>query len=146
MGWGRFCSSVCQYKSYKTGTFEKCFTCGKLVYINTTRHKNSKSKKYFCNKSCQTKWRNKEFSGVKSKLWVDGTSTYRDVISNSAVCKICLLCKEKDLRVLVVHHINKDRTNFKMDNLVWLCHNCHHLVHFDKNAKLKLARIVKKSK
>jgi 5-methylcytosine-specific restriction endonuclease McrA len=142
-GWGKSCSSRCQYKSFKTGVIRKCFTCGKGVYLSLARLDHSKSKKYFCNKSCQTRWRNKEFSGNKSKLWKDGVSTYRDVISNSTNPKVCLLCRDKDLRVLVVHHIDKNRLNFKIDNLVWLCHNCHHLAHFNKKAELKLILRIK---
>jgi 5-methylcytosine-specific restriction endonuclease McrA len=39
------------------------------------------------------------------------------------------LCGEGDIRMLAVHHIDQDRKNYKVENLVWLCHNCHHLVH-----------------
>jgi predicted HNH restriction endonuclease len=31
--------------------------------------------------------------------------------------------------VLAVHHVDQNRTNNKVTNLAWLCHNCHHLVH-----------------
>jgi hypothetical protein len=69
-----------------------CSTCGNEIYLSLTRLNHSKSGKFFCDKSCQTKWRNKEYSGIKSKLWKDGISTYRDVIINSNVKKICLIC------------------------------------------------------
>lgn len=141
-GWGKYCSSRCQYQSFRTGVTKKCFTCGRDVYLSLTRLSHSTSKKYFCDKTCQTKWRNKEFSGLKSKKWKDGISTYRDAMLNSSRLKKCFLCKEKDFRVLVVHHIDENRKNFKMDNLVWLCHNCHHLVHFNKVTRLRLIRVL----
>jgi hypothetical protein len=45
------------------------------------------------------------------------------------------LCSTKDERVLAVHHIDHNRLNNKLDNLAWLCHNCHHLVHHDNVEK-----------
>jgi hypothetical protein len=31
--------------------------------------------------------------------------------------------------MLAVHHLDEDRANNAVDNLVWMCHNCHHLIH-----------------
>ena len=41
----------------------------------------------------------------------------------------CELCATVDERVIVVHHKDKNRTNNKLDNLAWLCRNCHYIVH-----------------
>ncbi|MBI4281264.1 HNH endonuclease [Candidatus Uhrbacteria bacterium] len=35
----------------------------------------------------------------------------------------------KNNRVLLVHHIDENRKNNVLSNLVWLCRNCHFLVH-----------------
>jgi len=141
-GWGKFCSAKCQYQSFKKGITTRCLICEKDVYRSPNRFEHSKSGNFFCSKSCQTIWRNKEFSGNKSKLWKDGWSTYREVISKSTLFKKCKMCGEQDLRVLAVHHIDKNRKNYKIDNLVWLCHNCHHLVHSDKIWESRLKEIL----
>ncbi len=127
-GQGIYCSNTCHYRD-KKGEKIKCFVCGQETYRPISRLGNSKSGKYFCGKSCQTKWRNKEFSGEKSLMWKNGQSTYRRVIIKSSVKKECQLCQENDQRVLAVHHIDKNRKNYKVENLAWLCHNCHYLVH-----------------
>ena len=141
-GWGRFCSAKCQYQSFKKGVLRKCSSCHKEVYITPSRFKNSKSGRFFCGKSCQTKWRNQEFSGDKSKLWKNGRSTYRDVMLKSSANRKCRVCGEEDFRVLAVHHVDQNRKNYRLENLVWLCHNCHHLVHSDRMERLSLNEIL----
>lgn len=114
-----------------------CFICGKETYKKVTQIKRSKSGKFFCGKSCQTKWRNEEFSGEKHANWKIGLHTYRDRMLRSKKEKICQLCLTKDSRVLAVHHIDKNRKNNKISNLAWLCHNCHFLVHHHEEEKAK---------
>ncbi|MFA6463869.1 MAG: HNH endonuclease signature motif containing protein, partial [Candidatus Paceibacterota bacterium] len=87
----------------------------------------------FCSKSCQTRWRNTEYKGEKHLMWKGGLNIdYRKIIINSDFVEMCGLCGCEDKRILVVHHIDKNRKNCNITNLAWLCHNCHHLVHFDK--------------
>jgi len=128
-GYGVYCSPGCQHEGRKNGKVVKCFTCKKEIYKQKKALDRSKSGKFFCGRSCQTKWRNSEFSGVKHKNWKDGLYSYRSVLVRHKVPKICNLCKTKDSRVLAVHHIDKNRKNNKVNNLAWLCHNCHFLVH-----------------
>jgi hypothetical protein len=142
-GGGKYCSLTCKYKSSKKGKSIPCFVCGKLTYHQNGRIKLSKSKKYFCSKSCQTVWRNSYFVGEKHSNYKDGRSTYRDVLTRNKVLAICKLCKNKDKRVLAGHHLNKDKTDNRVENLVWLCHNCHHLVHhYGVEAKKLMVAIV----
>lgn len=130
-GQGVYCSNKCHYADKNGSTFH-CSTCGENIYRTPSEVRCSKSKKFFCSKSCQTIWRNGEFSGKKSLNWKGGYSTYRKVLSKSSHDKRCLICEEGDLSVLVVHHIDQNRKNFNVENLVWLCHNCHYLIHHDK--------------
>lgn len=59
-GWGKYCSSECQYKGFRTGRFVNCAYCGKKCYKSPARLKRqSKTKLYFCNKSCHCAWKNK---------------------------------------------------------------------------------------
>lgn len=138
MGYGKYCSAACHHSGMKTGKFVKCYTCGEEVYKTVKALRISKSKKWFCSKSCQTTWRNKEFSGSKHANYVNGMFMYRNLLSRSDAVKQCRLCKVGDLRVLAVHHLDENRKNNTLENLVWLCHNCHHLVHHYKDVKAKL--------
>jgi len=128
-GHGRFCSRLCHYRSMKTGKIVNCGTCGKELYRIPRRLQISKSKKYFCNKSCQTQWRNQFFVGRLHTNWIHGRSAYKTVLSRIGRERTCEICKTQDRRVLAVHHIDQVRTNIDPSNLVWLCHNCHFLVH-----------------
>ena len=141
MGHAKFCSKECQYEGQKNGKVVKCFLCRKEVYKRGHAFKTSKSGKLFCNKSCQTKWRNTFFSGPKHANWKYGSYSYRTIIMRQSIPKICRLCKTKDIRVLAVHHIDKNRKNNKISNLAWLCHNCHLLVHHYDAERNKFERI-----
>lgn len=128
-GGGVYCSRDCHYKGIRTGKEVQCFVCGKDTYKSLQSLKRSKSKKFFCNKSCQTKWRNTEFVGDRHANWKEGKHSYRSVLVRNKIPKVCKLCNSKDERVLATHHIDRNRKNNVLDNLVWLCHNCHFLVH-----------------
>lgn len=129
-GWGRCCSKECQYKSYMTGKYVRCDTCGKMVYKTQARLRHSVSKKHFCNKSCFAVWKNSHiFYGKNHPSWKNGQGSYREIMFRSKIKVICRLCGIKDLRVLLTHHIDGDRKNNKINNLEWLCRNCHYLAH-----------------
>lgn len=135
LGWGKYCSIVCRAKSQFNGSFIKCYTCSKDVYRSDTKLKRSASGKYFCSKTCQTLWRNSEFIGEKHGGWKSGESAYRDVLKRSGRSIICMVCGVIDERVLIGHHKDHNRKNNKIDNLIWLCLNCHFLVHHDKKVE-----------
>ena len=142
VGWGLFCSSKCHHVSMRNGNVVHCDQCGTEIYRNKTQINNSKSGKFFCNKSCQTKWRNKVFSGDKHKGWIFGETTYRKVIIDSGKKKVCNRCLKHDERVLVAHHLDHNRKNYHIKNLIWLCRNCHFLIHYDKLEEEKLLKEV----
>ncbi len=128
-GYGKYCSTDCQHAAARKGMVVVCFICGKKVYKTAKALKGSKSGNFFCNKSCQTRWRNCEYSQDKHPNWKTGKHSYRSVLPRYNVPKICTLCQTTDERVLAVHHIDENRNNNSIENLAWLCHNCHHLVH-----------------
>lgn len=41
----------------------------------------------------------------------------------------CLICEEINRRFLVIHHIDENKDNCNIDNLVTLCRSCHMKVH-----------------
>jgi len=132
-GFGKFCSSKCQYEAQKKGKFISCSICRKKTWKQPCKIKHSKSGKFFCSKSCQTVWRNQEFMGPKHHNWKGGECIHhKDFLIKNKIKLICRLCKTKDERVLAVHHIDRNRKNNNIKNLIFLCQNCHHLVHYHK--------------
>ena len=129
-GWGKYCSTECQYKGMLKGKFVKCLVCKKEIWRTPKNFKKSKSKKFFCTKSCQTIWRNQYYSGPKHSNWQGGEHIeYRNILLRNSVSQVCQICGIKDKRVLIVHHKDKNRKNHNVKNLVWLCLNCHFLIH-----------------
>jgi len=132
-GWGKYCSINCRSKAQFNGNKMKCHTCGRQVYRSLSRQKKSISGMYFCSKSCQTKWRNGYFIGDRHPNWTGGITVYRDILRRDGVVPICMKCGLTDERVLSVHHLDHDRQNNDISNLVWVCLNCHFLMHHDKS-------------
>ncbi len=133
-GWGKFCSKECQNKGQLSGGLTHCFTCRKQIYRSSAQVRHSKSRRFFCGKSCQTIWRNSGvFIGEAHGNWKGGESVYREILLKADRPKKCERCGIGDLRILSVHHVDKNRKNNRLDNLVWLCFNCHHLIHHDIN-------------
>ena len=129
-GWAKYCSNSCKYSALKKGSHVACTTCGKEVYKSKRDLSRSQSGKFFCTKSCQTIWRNSTlYSGERHANWKGGESAYRDIMRRAGTNMICGKCQTKDTRVLAVHHKDRNRRNNDVSNLMWLCHNCHYLVH-----------------
>lgn len=130
LGYGKFCSPRCQYKGQRTGKFVRCTICAKKIWRTPKDIRCSKSGKFFCNKSCQTLWRNRKFRGPRHLNWINGENIeHGKLLAEHGIKPLCKLCGCRDKRVLCVHHVDQNRKNNKLNNLVWLCYNCHHLVH-----------------
>lgn len=133
LGWGKYCSIECRTHSQLKGKVVVCSWCRGDVYRTPKSLARSKSGKYFCSKSCQTFWRNKIHIGPLSAKWKTGESAYRNMLIRSGRPRICALCKIANPLVLAAHHKDHNRENNTVDNLTWLCFNCHYLVHHDAN-------------
>ena len=142
MGWGKYGSIECRSKAQRIGKQVACSTCDKSIYRTPKNFKHSKSKKFFCNKTCQTKWRNSYFIEEKHHNWLGGVRAYRKILDRTGRRKVCKMCLQTDTRVLIAHHIDHDRKNNLPNNLVWLCLNCHHLTHNYEPAELKLFKLL----
>jgi hypothetical protein len=134
---GKYCSRSCAHQAQKKGQLFACSTCQKQVYKSLKDQARSKSGKFFCSKSCQTVWRNARlYIGENHANWTGGESSYRQGMLASKRPLVCARCSTDDKRILAVHHKDKDRLNNRFSNLIWLCHNCHYLVHhFSDEAK-----------
>ncbi len=131
-GWGKYCSQKCQYQGQRTGFFISCSVCTKRIWKTPKDVRHSKSGKFFCTKSCQTVWRNQNYIESEHPTWKDGINAYRNILIRSKALRECVKCKISDVRILVVHHLDKNRHNNTISNLVWLCPNCHALIHNDR--------------
>lgn len=129
LGFGKYCSRKCRDVAFRRGKHVTCEICGKEIWRTPKDLKGSKSGKFFCSKSCQTKWRNDFFSGSKHWFWKGGQFTYRTKLLKIIKRPKCRKCKTKDSRLLIVHHLDHDRKNHDIENLIWLCRNCHYLAH-----------------
>lgn len=73
--WGKYYSKKCKDESQKTGQYVICAYCGEKVYRTLADlRRESKTKTYFCNKSCQCAWKNKRRKnknriGLLKNLW-----------------------------------------------------------------------------
>jgi hypothetical protein len=77
-------------------------------------------------------WKNSQASREKHWNWKGGVDIYREILKESGVVRKCLLCGIENEKVLVAHHKDHNRNNNHKSNLLWLCMNCHHLVHHDR--------------
>lgn len=127
-GKGKYCSVDCVYKSQRKGKFVKCFVCGKSIWRQPRQLKLSISKNYFCSKKCMMSKINDRY-GPAHPNWKKGKYVDRKLVLKDKKKSICCRCGKNDKRVLLIHHIDGNRINNDSSNLVWLCYNCHWLVH-----------------
>lgn len=141
-GWGKYCSAACRTQSQFKGKNVNCFICNKQIYRSPKDLRSSNSGKYFCSKTCQTIWRNTIlYSGENHINWKYGESAYRRILKSTGTEQMCMLCKTNDIRILIVHHKDKNRRNNNIMNLIWLCHNCHYLVHHYSKEQNRLRKL-----
>lgn len=120
-----YCSRKCAALARRNGKEVSCKLCGVKVYRSAQFLK--KNKKFFCSRGCSIKNLNNRY-GKNHPNWNGGLFSYRNLMENKRV-STCMNCGIEDKRMLVVHHIDGNRENNTIKNLVWLCYNCHHLVH-----------------
>jgi hypothetical protein len=129
-GHGKYCSRACHYEAQKTGEYILCDRCGKEVWKTKREIKKAKTKTYFCSKNCMLEYWNSYRSGSKHPNWIEGRYVeYRKLLYQKNEKPVCARCHKEDERVLLAHHLDENRKNNVLSNLVWLCYNCHYLVH-----------------
>jgi len=141
LGGGKYCSRKCSDLARRKGKMVKCFICGKEIYRSLEDLKNSKSQNYFCSRKCSLSWNNTLHIGADSVNWKGGRFCYKNILSRAGVEKKCVLCGENNSKLLSAHHIDQNRSNNTVKNLVWLCQNCHFLVHHYELEKQRLLKI-----
>jgi len=126
-GRGKFCSRICFDKYRNMGKFIICTNCGKEKWYPTNRWKRNKSGLFFCSRKCNFEYQ----KGVNSTLYKNGK--YLDWYIHGEKNKwLHRLLVEgyigRDLvRGEIVHHIDGDRTNNKLNNLYIYTSNGEHI-------------------
>lgn len=127
LGHKNFCSLACQRNGKRKGSIGCCSWCGKQIYVEVARISKSKTGNVFCCKSCSTSYTNKHIKcGENHPNWNDGKGSYRArALNKENKCAVCGYDK-----VTHVHHIDEDRNNNNLDNLITLCPNHHYEIHY----------------
>lgn len=141
-----FCSKSCAWFASRKGKMISCNECGAEVYKSLKSLKSSKYKKYFCSWNCSNAWLGRKNRGKSHPNWNGGSSSYKNLLLHSNLNTKCILCGIKNQKILLAHHIDKNRNNNNISNLRWLCCNCHFLVHHYKNIENKLLKKLKNEK
>ena len=114
----QYCSLACIERS-------PCQLCGTVI---TGRAKFQSGERRFCSRQCAAVV-NHTLQAKKNYLVIGFASTIAKTGSLA-----CERCKEADPRALVVHHIDRNRSNNSRENLITLCANCHFREHWLESA------------
>lgn len=68
---------------------------------------------------------------ISETLTKTGIGNYRKV-ALKRLKHSCVKCGVTNLKVLIVHHKDRNRQNNNLDNLEFLCRNCHFLEHVNE--------------
>lgn len=128
-----FCSNECRGKFIsKQNTIScSCAECGVEIVKTKSQLEKSKSGNVFCSQSCAAVHNNKLFTGTNARNWKEDSNCvdYRKIAFNNKP-KICEKCGyNKYEEILQVHHVDHDRENNNIGNLMVLCPNCHAVEH-----------------
>lgn len=140
----------------------KCEICGKEFHVRPFDKKRGRGR--FCSKKCFSEYRrldwskkekNPMYSGIDFKLeknpnWRGGTSfkpyplgwgrTFKEQIRfrDGYKCVVCNMPEVENSERLCVHHIDYNKENINIDNLVSLCKKCHAKTNGNREHWLKL--------
>lgn len=143
VGYGKYCSADCHHASMRNGKEVACSICGKLSYKTQKVLMVQKAANISAQKDAKLYGVTSSISGQLIRISKLENSSIEGSL-RGGVPKICRLCKTEDYRVLAVHHSDRNRQNNTLGNLLWLCHNCHHLVHHYESEREKLVMLVNK--
>ena len=147
---GKYCSRKCQFKSLERKISRKCGNCKKTLSI--VRSKANQTNNNFCSEKCLSmgrskiasthlvKWINKNKGFEKQKFGLNGKAISLDGYYIYNGIKVHRLLMEKHIgRKLksseIVHHINGNKFDNRIENLQIVSRAEHNKIHFKKNKK-----------
>lgn len=114
-----YCSDQCRLEARKTGRFLHCHTCQKQIWKAPSQEKGNKS---FCSRNCSAVATNKKRRGPLHPNYKHGRGIkYRaEALQHyGAACEVCGYSVNS--RLIEVHHIDGDHSNWQMPNLMPMC-------------------------
>lgn len=137
----------------KDATWVECAYCGKKFLKPNSKLNCSKSGLYFCCREhkdlAQSLESGEKFSEMRPEHYGKSGSEYGN-ISNYRIFALrhypnsCAICGyDEDVDLLEVHHIDEDRTNNLLDNLIPLCPICHKKLTSHKYKLIDRTQIIK---
>lgn len=125
-----FCSLKCS-SIYKTvGISYNCSYCQAETIKTPSEIGRSKSGRAFCNRSCATSYNNKFKTGIYHGNWMGGAYRKNAFDHYGIKCcnESCILTAHNIYipeKLIDVHHIDGNRQNNDLNNLIPLCVWCH---------------------
>lgn len=106
-----------------------CAYCGKKFLRSKSNVTKSKSGQHFCCREhkdlAQRIDSGDKFDVIRPSHYGTGSYNYRDKAFKEYEHKCSVCGYDEDERILQVHHIDGNRDNNALDNLIILCPNCH---------------------
>ena len=123
-----YCTDDCRYGENRVEV--ECSYCNSKFMKSKSRVDNSKSGLYFCCREHKDLAQRIEFglTGIWANHYGNAHATYRNKALRNYGSK-CSHCGYDELDICVVHHIDRDRSNNELDNLLVVCPNCHEGIH-----------------
>jgi endogenous inhibitor of DNA gyrase (YacG/DUF329 family) len=142
-----YCSLKCCYNARKGTNFhtlilkikQKCLECGTVFEVFPCKIKQNKAK--YCSKQCYSLSLRQIMLGKNNPSWKNGLSfepyssefneeLKKEVkIKNNYICQICGITEIQHIKLknrkLSIHHIDYNKKNCSLDNLITLCSACH---------------------
>ncbi len=133
-----YCSRECFAKGTARGNTLACQNCGKDFYrVQSLIDKSLGG--FFCSHKCFSEWN----SGENHYLWLGDDTLYSREFNNtlklevrtrdSFACRECGYTEKQLGYTLHVHHINYDKSDSALDNLLSLCRSCHMQTNFSRD-------------
>lgn len=124
------CLEIAKNQQYENCRFiTKCAYCGKEITRSKSKIDNSRSGLYFCCREhkdlAQRLDSGEKFNVIRPIHYGSDYGDYRAKAFKNYEHKCAICGWDEDKRVLEVHHIDSDRENNKIDNLIILCPTCH---------------------
>ncbi len=136
-------------KKIKYADFQQqveCAYCGKIFTRSNSRI-NSKNNLYFCCRLhkdlAQRVESGEKFEAIRPEHYKFGNANYRLKALSSYPHKCAICGWDEDVDVLQVHHIDENRNNNDIHNLIILCPTCHWKITLQKY-KLENNKIILK--